>query len=137
MQHLLLVFVLLLTMFSLPAPADSHFQLWKVWAGAQVSRRAMQQSARSSVRKGIVVADISEIECKKKFKIDIAFYVIPQQIRYVSYDYTWSHPGNFHEDGGTDHTYSKVIRRGLEKISDWNHRYELFIAAHSSMVMFR
>ena len=114
MKRLLFLGIFVFFAISNPASAELRFGLLKAYAGFEpVNYLIVEREARYIVRNGVVVPDESVIECDKKARIFVGFYIIPSRIKYVSFEETWYYPHLLNEDGTHEDTHSKVYRRAM------------------------
>jgi hypothetical protein len=103
------LFIVAICLTALPqlVTADSHFELWKVYAGLtnldQFRRRGspnaaafaatdIRRAARANAKSGAELPDETPIECKKGVEFGVGYYVQPQHTSFVSFDMTWEYP---------------------------------------------
>ena len=105
--------------------ADSHFELWKVYAGLtnldQFRRRGspnaaafaatdIRRAARANARSVSELPDETQIECKKGVEFGVGYYVQPQHTNFVVFDMTWECP-HLKDSRGADYHMESVVHR--------------------------
>ena len=105
--------------------ADSHFELWKVYAGLtnldQFQRRGspdaaayaatdIRRAARANAKSGTELPDVTLIECKKGLEFGVGYFVQPQHTNFVTFDLTWEYL-HLKDSRGTDHHTESVVQR--------------------------
>ena len=91
--------------------SHEHFKLWKAYSGKITSNQQAGRELRRNTRKGIVVSDISTIQCKRKTRFGIGYHVIFESASPANFELTWHYPHLQEEKGKSSHTRKQTVRR--------------------------
>ncbi len=143
------LFIVAICLTALPqlVTADSHFELWKVYAGLtnldQFQRRGspsaasfaatdIRRVARVNAKSDTELPDETIIECKKGVEFGVGYYIQPQHTSFVVFDMTWEYP---HLEGsrGADHHMESVVQR-KEASESWDLKLHVWSLKEADLV---
>jgi len=143
------LFIVAICLTALPqlVTADSHFELWKVYAGLtnldqlpiRGSRKAaafaatvIRRAARANAKSGAELPDETPIECKKGVEFGVGYYVQPQHTSFVVFDMTWEYP-HLKDSRGADHHMESVVQR-KETSEAWDLKLHVWSLKEADLV---